>query len=116
MAESKIDILEYLKVYKDTKEKSDIELVKVESRLEERIKEVKTDLKGDITQAKTDLEKDIREVKTDLRDDLTKVETSLRDDIKGIRTRITALTILGITSLLTLIGFGITLITLILKP
>ena len=94
MAESKIDILEYLKVYKDTKEKSDIELVKVESRLEERIKEVKTDL----------------------RDDLTKVETSLRDGIKGIRTRITALTILGITSLLTLIGFGITLITLILKP
>ncbi|MDE0638594.1 MAG: hypothetical protein OXI43_22350 [Candidatus Poribacteria bacterium] len=63
MAESQKDILEYLKGYKDSKEESDIELVKVESRLEERIKEVKTDLKSDITQLKTDLEKTSEKLK-----------------------------------------------------
>jgi hypothetical protein len=36
MAGSKDDILEYLQAYKDRKEETDIELVKIESRLEER--------------------------------------------------------------------------------
>ena len=36
MAGSKDDILEYRQAYKDRKEETDIELVKIESRLEER--------------------------------------------------------------------------------
>ena len=55
MADSKDDIIEYLQGYKDRKEETDIELVKIESRLEDRIKEVKTDLKGDIMQVKNRL-------------------------------------------------------------
>ncbi|RKU14536.1 hypothetical protein C6501_08035 [Candidatus Poribacteria bacterium] len=110
MSEDNMDIHKYLQEYKESKNKSDIELVRIESRIEERIKEVKTELQNDNAQLKTDLEKDIREVKTDLKDEIAGVEKYLRDDINGIRTRITALTVLGVTSLLTLIGFGITLI------
>ena len=36
MADSKDNIIEYLQGYKDRKEETDIELVKIESRLEER--------------------------------------------------------------------------------
>ncbi len=78
MAGSQKNILEYLKGYKESKEESDIELIKVESRLEERIKEVKTDLKSDITQLKSDLEKDIREAKTDLKDDIKEIRNTMR--------------------------------------
>lgn len=88
MTESKDDVLEYLKSYTNRKEETDRELVQIETRLEEQIKEVKTDLK----------------------DEIARVEKYLRDDINGIRIRITALTVLGVTSLLTLIGFGSTLI------
>ncbi len=67
------------------KEQTDRELVKIESRLEDRIIEVKTDLKSgimqvrtDILQFKTDLEKDLREVKTDLKDDIKEMRNSQR--------------------------------------
>ena len=78
MAESKDDVLEYLKSYTNRKEETDRELVQIETRLEDRIKEIKTDLKEDIMQVKTDLEKDIREVKTDLKDDI-------KDKVSGLR-------------------------------
>ncbi len=45
MAESKDEILEYLKRYQESKEQSDTELVKIESRVEKRITEVKQILK-----------------------------------------------------------------------
>ncbi len=85
MADSQDSIFEYLKAYKDRKEETDIELIKIESRLEDRIKEVKTDLKGDILQAKTDLENNIREVKTDLKNDIRSVKTDLENDIQIVR-------------------------------
>ena len=47
----------------------------------------------------TDSKKDIREVKKDL-----------KNDIKVIKAHITALTVLGVTSLLTLIGLIITVL------
>ena len=75
---NKDDILSILKSYTDQKEETDKELVKIESRLEDRIIEVKSDLKGDIMQVKTDLEKDIREVKTDLKDDIKEIRNTLR--------------------------------------
>ena len=79
MADSnKDDILSILKNYTDQKEETDRELVKIESRLEDRIIEVKMDLKGDIMQVKTDLEKDIREAKTDLKDDIKEIRNTLR--------------------------------------
>ena len=79
MADSnKDDIYSILKNYTDQKEETDRELVKIESRLEDRIIEVKTDLKGDIMQVKTDLEKDIREAKTDLKDDIKEIRNTLR--------------------------------------
>ena len=85
MAGSKDDIIEYLQAYKDRKEKTDIELVKIESRLEDRIKEVKTDLKGDIMQVKTDLENDIKGVKTDLENDIQVVRDDIKERISGLR-------------------------------
>ncbi len=68
MADSKDNIIEYLQGYKDRKEETDIELVKIEFRLEDRIKEVKIDLKGDIMQVKTDLENDIQVVRDDIKE------------------------------------------------
>ena len=73
----------------------DKDLEKLESRLNDRI----IDFEKDVTQVKADLEKDIREVQIDL-----------RDDIKGIRSHITVLTVLDVTSLLTLIGLIITVL------
>ncbi len=78
MTESKDEILEFLKGYKDTREGTETRITTVESRLERRIIEVKTDLKSDITQLKTDLEKDIRESKTDLKDDIKEIKNTLR--------------------------------------
>ena len=67
-------ILSILKKSTDYKEDTDRVLVRIESRLEDRIIEVKTDLKSDIMQVrtdllqvKTDLKKDVRESKTDLK-------------------------------------------------
>ncbi len=92
MADSRDDIFEYLKTYKDRKEETDIELIKIESRLEDRIKEVKTDLKSDILQVKTDLENDIKgveshikEVKTDLKNDIQIVRDDIKERISGLR-------------------------------
>ncbi len=82
MAGTKDEILEFLQGYKNRKEKTDIELVKIESRLEDRIKEAKTDLKGDILQVKTDL----LQVKTDLENNIRGVKTDLENDIKGVKT------------------------------
>ncbi len=49
MADSnKDEILSFLKNFTDHKEETDRELVKIESRLEDRTIEVKSDLKGDI--------------------------------------------------------------------
>ena len=79
MANSKNnDTYNILKNFTDHKEDTDRELVKIESRLEDRIIEVKSDLKGDIIQVKTDLEKDIREVKIDLKDDIKEIRNTLR--------------------------------------
>jgi glycine cleavage system H lipoate-binding protein len=75
---NKDDIFSILKKSTDHKEDTDRALVRIESRLEDRIIEVKTDLKGDILQVKTDLEKDIREVKTDLKDDIKEIRNTLR--------------------------------------
>ncbi len=75
---NKDEILSILKNVTNHKEQTDRELVKIESRLEDRIIEVKTDLKSDIMQVKTDLEKDIREVKTDLKDDTKEIRNTLR--------------------------------------
>ena len=75
---NKDDIFSILKKSTDYKEDTDRALVRIESRLEDRIIELKTDLKGDILQVKTDLEKDIREVKTDLKDDIKEIRNTLR--------------------------------------
>ncbi len=47
--DSKYDIVDYLKHFTDRKEETDRELVQIETRLGDRIKEFKTDLKSDIT-------------------------------------------------------------------
>ena len=78
MADSKDDVLEYLKHFTDHKEETDRGLVQIETRLEGRITEIKTDLKEDIMQVKTDLEKDIREAKTDLKDDIKEIRNTMR--------------------------------------
>ena len=83
------DVQRVLDIFSVKERIVDKDLERLESRLNDRI----IDFEKDVTQVKTDLEKDIREVQIDL-----------RDDIKGIRAHITALTILGVTSLLTLIG------------
>ena len=75
------------------------ELSETRYHLEERLKEVKTDL-----------EKDIREVKTDLKDDLKEVKNDLKDDLKSIKTHVMGLMVLGVTSLITLIGIIVTLL------
>ena len=75
---NKDDIFSILKKSTDYKEDTDRALVRIESRLEDRIIELKTDLKGDILQVKTDLEKDIREVKTYLKDDIKEIRNTLR--------------------------------------
>ena len=75
------------------------ELSEVRSHLEERVKEIKTDL-----------EKDIREVKMDLKSDLKDTKDDLKDDLKGIKTQIMGLMVLGVSSLVTLIGIIVTLI------
>ena len=75
---NKDDIFSILKKSTDYKEDTDRALVRIESRLEDRIIELKTDLKSDILQVKTDLEKDIREVKTDLKDDIKEIRNTLR--------------------------------------
>ena len=56
------DIFGILKKSTDYKEDTDRALVRIESRLEDRIIEVKTDLKSDIMQVRADL----LQVKTDL--------------------------------------------------
>ena len=85
MADSKDNIFEYLKGYKDRKEETDIEFIRIESRLEDRIKDVKADLKGDIMQVKTDLENDIKGVKTDLENDIQVVRDDIKERISGLR-------------------------------
>lgn len=75
------------------------ELSEVRSHLEERVKEVKTDL-----------EKDIREAKTDLKDDLKEVKADLKADLKSIKTQVMGLIVLGVSSLVALIGIIVTLI------
>ena len=68
MADSKNnDTYNILKNFTDHKEDTDRELVKIESRLQDRIIEVKSDLKGDIIQIKTDLKDDIKEIRNTLR-------------------------------------------------
>ena len=95
MTDTKDEIFEFLQIHT-----TDIELVKDESRLENRINEVKTDLKGDIMQVrtdllqvKTDLENNIREVKTDLENnirevktDLLQVKSDLENNIREVKT------------------------------
>ncbi len=104
MTDIESSILKNLEDHRIQKEETQRELNRVESRFDNRISEVKMDfgkdithVRGEVAQVKADLEKDIREVQIDL-----------RDDIKGIRSHITALTVLGVTSLLTLIGLFIT--------
>ena len=99
-------ILRNLEAHRIQREETQRELNRVESRFDNRINEAKIDfgkdithVRGEVAQVKADLEKDIREVQIDL-----------RDDIKGIRAHITALTVLGVTSLLTLIGLIITVL------
>ncbi len=66
MVVSRNNMLEHLQVHTTHKEDIGIELVKNESRLEDRINDVKTDLKDNIIQVRTDLENDIMQVRTDL--------------------------------------------------
>jgi glycine cleavage system H lipoate-binding protein len=94
---NKDDIFSILKKSTDHKEDTDRALVRIESRLEDRIIEVKTDLKGDILQVKTDLEKNNQQVKTDLEKDIREVKTDLKDDIKEIRNTLRTMTNLIIT-------------------
>lgn len=106
------DIFGILKKSTDYKEDTDRALVRIESRLEDRIIEVKTDLKGDILQVKADLEKNNQQVKTDLEKDIREVKTDLKDDIKEIRNTLRTMTNLIITC-----GVGIlaVIVTLILN-
>lgn len=92
MTDTRGEILEFLQIHTTDKEGTVIELIKNESRLENRINEVKTDLKGDIMQVrtdllqvKTDLEINIREVKTDLENHTREVKTDLENDIQIVR-------------------------------
>lgn len=91
MTDTKNDILAHLKdhrVYNDVNDIEsvrDIELVRIEYRIEDRIKEVKTDLKGDILQVKTDLENNIIQVKTDLENDIQVVRDDIKERIAGLR-------------------------------
>lgn len=57
----------------------DKEVDDVETRLGNKIKEVKDDLTGNMRDIKTDLKEDIKEVKTELKE----TKTELKDDIKG---------------------------------
>ena len=116
---NKDDIFSILKKSTARKEDTDRALVRIESRLEDRIIEVKTDLKGDILQLKTDLlqikadlEKNNQQVKTDLEKDIREVKTDLKDDIKEIRN-----TLRTITNLIITCGVGIlaVIVTLILN-
>ncbi len=85
MAYSIDDIFEHHQAFTDRKKETDIELVKIEFRLENRVKEVKTDLKDDILQVKTDLKDDILQVKTDLENNIKGVKTDLENDIQVVR-------------------------------
>ncbi len=84
----------------------DKDLEKIESRFESRINDVKTDFQKDITHVRGE----VAQVKADIEKGIREVQTDLRDDIKGIRAHITALTVLGVTSLLTMIGLIITVL------
>ena len=120
MADANKDgILSILKTSTDHKEDTDKALVRIESRLEDRIIEVKTDLKSDIMQVradllqvKTDLEKNNQQVKTDLEKNISEVKTDLKDDIKEIRNTLRTMTNIIITC-----GVGIlaVIVTLILN-
>ena len=81
MTDIRDEIHEFLQIHTTDKEWTGIELVKDESRLENRINEVKTDLKGDIMQVRTDLKGDIMQVRTDL----LQVKTDLENDIQIVR-------------------------------
>ena len=114
---NKYEILNFLKNCKDRKEEADGDAVKTESRLEDRIMEVKTDLKGDIIQVKTDLlqvktdlENNNQQVKMDLEKDIREVKTDLKDDIKEIRNTLRTMTNLIITC-----GIGILAVIVTLK-
>ena len=92
MTDIRDEILEFLHIHTTDKEWTGIELVKDESRLENRINEVKTDLKGDIMQVRTDLKGDIMQVrtdllqvKTDLENNIREVKTDLENDIQIVR-------------------------------
>lgn len=105
---NKDEILSILKKSTDHKEDTDKALVRIESRLEDRIIEVKTDLKSDIMQVRADL----LQVKTDLEKNISEVKTDVKDDIKEVRNTLRTMTNLIITS-----GVGIlaVIVTLILK-
>lgn len=105
------DITEELGSYLNQKEQQySRELTDVRSRLEERVKEVKTDLEKDLREVKTDLKDDLKEVKQDLAKSIKEVKDDLKGDLKGIRTQVMALMVLGVTSLITLIGIIVTLL------
>lgn len=105
---NKDEILSILKKSTNHKEETDRALVRIESRLEDRIIEVKTDLKSDIMQVRTDL----LQVKTDLEKDVRESKTDLKDDIKEMRNSQRTMTNLIITC-----GVGIlaVIVTLILN-
>lgn len=104
MIEIENSILRNLEAHRIQREETQRELNRVESRFHNRISEAKMDNEKDITQVRGE----VAQVKMDIEKDLREVQLDLRDDIKGIRTHITALTVLGVTSLLTLIGLFIT--------
>lgn len=75
---NKDEILSILKKSTDHKEDTDRALVRIESRLEDRMIEVKTDPKVSIMQVKTDLKSAIREFKIDLKDDIKEIRNTLQ--------------------------------------
>ena len=70
----------------DLSEMRQIFALQQEDRLDEKIKNVKTDLKEDIDEVKTDLKEDIDGVKTELEDDLKTLKTELEGDLKTLKT------------------------------
>ncbi len=75
---TKNEILSILKNLTDQKERTDRELVKIESRLENRIIEVKSDPNGVIMQVRTYLKKCFRNFRINLKNDIKEIRNTLR--------------------------------------